>query len=113
QWDTEEDRFVPTSPMPGVGRYITVQSAFTVPVGALNVFIAGAAQTYVSSEGALRLVDDDGQVVAAEAFVVPGTHVLLWIPSGLAPGTYWVELASELEGEAFDTAEIELVPMER
>lgn len=113
QWDSEEDRFIPVSPMPGVGRYITVESAFTVPVGALNVFIAEAARTYVSSEGVLRLVNDDGQVVAAEASVEPGTHVLLWIPSGLAPGTYRVELAPELEGEAFDTAEIELVPMER
>src|SRR5690606_35247777 len=66
-----------------------------------------------SSEGVLRLVNDDGQVVAAEASVEPGTHVLLWIPSGLAPGTYRVELAPELGGEAFDSAEIELVPLER
>lgn len=113
EWDDREQRFVPTGPVPGAGRYLALESAFTVPFAAVNVFIAGAARPHLSPEAALRLVDSDGQVVAVSTRVDAGTHMWLQIPTGLAPGTYRVELAPAPDRAAADAAGLEVVDVQR
>jgi len=79
----------------------------------VNVFIAGAARPHLSPEAALRLVDSDGQVVAVSTRVDAGTHMWLQIPTGLAPGTYRVELAPAPDRAAADAAGLEVVDVQR